>query len=121
MSKEPNYTNEQADTLRALYLKYGTDNLIEVVDLYNKAYPENQRNIHSIRGKIMTMKDDEGNLIYKVKEYVEKAKVDKGPSKDDLLAELAKLVTWETQSLKGATKAGIQHVLDTVKKLTANG
>lgn len=115
--KPVNYTEDQTKFLFDEYTAKGTAGMAEIVAAYNAKFSED-RSVNSVRGKIMTLKNPEtGELIYQVQPKVEKPKVDKGPTKDDMLAELAKLVPFNTDNLKGATKAGIQDVIALAKSV----
>ena len=117
--KHVNYTDEQEELLRSLYAEHGTVGLATVVETFNEAFPDNVKNIKSIRGKIMTLKNDDGDMLYVPLPAVAKVAKDTGPTKKELLADLEKLVKVEYdihKAFNGASKDAIQTVIGLATK-----
>ena len=117
--KKLNYTDEQETLIRALYAEHGTPGLDKVVEAYNEAFPDNVKNVKSIRGKIMTLKNDAGDMLYVPLPAVAKVAKDTGPTKKELLIQLAELVSVEYdvhKAFNGASKDAIETVIALASK-----
>lgn len=114
MTEKVNYTTEQEDTLRALYAELGTAGIETIVARYNELYPDSNKNVRSIRGKLMTFKNEDGTMLYVPAEKAPKALKDTGPSKKELLTKLEGMISANYDVHKafgGATKDAIQTVI----------
>lgn len=121
MAKNVNYTDEQTVALFDLYAEHGTEGMDTIVDTFNERFGT-AKTVRSIRAKIGTLRDENGENIYVPMEKPEKVAVDRGPTKKELLATLA--ATLEStgtvasvdvhKALAGATKDGIEFVLSLV-------
>jgi hypothetical protein len=116
--KRVNYTDEQVARIEALYAEFGTPGITTIVEKFNAEFPENVKNVKSIRGKLMTMKNDAGDIIYVPEEKAPKAVKDTGPTKKELLATLEAAlkargaVEFDVfKAFNGATKDAIEAVI----------
>lgn len=116
--KRVNYTDEQVSRIAALYAQHGTPGINAIVEAFNAEFPENPKNVKSIRGKLMTMQNEAGDMIYVPEEKAPKAVKDTGPTKKELLATLeASLkarggVEFDVfKAFNGATKDAIEAVI----------
>ena len=130
-SEAPNYTDAQVERLYSLYVEHGSEGMSNIMDIFNAEFSED-RNIRSIRGKVMTLKakDEDGNdvrdengeyvFIYTPLPKPEKsAAKDQGPTKQDLIGDLEKALSVESgafSTLVHARKQGIEAVLKAVSK-----
>lgn len=117
--KRVNYTDEQVARIEALYAEHGTAGINAIVEAFNAEYPENVKNVKSIRGKLMTMKAEDGSPLYVPEEKAPKAVKDTGPTKKELLAKLEGLlkanggVEFDVfKAFNGATKDAIEVVIE---------
>lgn len=98
-----NYTEKDVATLTALYAEKGNAGLKEIAELMGKP-------LKSVIGKLVNLK------VYKADEKPEPKAKDEGPTKKDLLADLAKLVPFDVDGLAPAKKEVIAGVLDFARK-----
>ena len=116
--KRVNYTDEQVARIEALYAEFGTPGINTIVEKFNAEFPENVKNVKSIRGKLMTMKNDAGDIIYVPEEKAPKVVKDTGPTKKELLAALETALKARGaaefdvfKAFNGATKDAIETVI----------
>ena len=116
--KRVNYTDEQVARIEALYAEHGTPGINAIVEAFNTEFPENVKNVKSIRGKLMTMKNDAGDALYIPEEKAVKVAKDTGPTKKELLSTLEGLlkanggVEFDVfKAFNGATKDAIEAVI----------
>jgi hypothetical protein len=116
--KRVNYTDDQVSRIAELYAEHGTPGIDKLVAAYNAEFPENPKNVKSLRGKLMTMKNDEGDTLYVPEEKAPKVVKDTGPTKKELLATLEAAlkargaVEFDVfKAFNGATKDAIEAVI----------
>lgn len=111
--KAPNYSAEQVETLRGLYV--GNENVEGITESIAKAMGRSAR---SIVARLAREKDADGNPLYKAKTY--KTKAGAAPVKKDELADqvgaLAQLSEAETESLTKVNKTALKKLLDVMTK-----
>lgn len=103
MAKAPNYTAEMVETAVEMYNELGNDGIEQIAEKL-------QRSVRSVRSKLVR----EG--VYIAEEKPTKTPRVLGPTKGEMLSELQSLEpTVIIDGLMGATKDGIQSVIDAFK------
>jgi hypothetical protein len=97
-----NYSEADIARLTSLYNEKGNAGVPEIAEALGKP-------VKSIVGKLVNLK------LYKPDEKVERQPKVEGPTKKDILAELAGLVPFKVDGLAPAKKEVIQGVLDFAK------
>jgi len=97
-----NYTESDVTKLKALYAEKGNAGIPAIAEEMGKP-------VKSITGKLVNLK------IYVADAKAPAREKDDGPTKKDILAELAKLVPFNVDGLIPAKKEVIQAVLDFAK------
>ena len=102
MAKTANYTDEQIDTISAMYQDLGNDGLDEIATQVGKT-------VRSVRAKLVR----EGIYVAPDKTTTRKD----GPTKKELLRELEIAVgeDIDVTNFMGATKQGIQFLVNTLR------
>jgi hypothetical protein len=110
MSSKSKYTEVQAERLVEIYSEYDSNRMSEVQAIFNGEF-EVEFTIPSLRGKLMSTQDADGNSVYVPMVKVEKAKADTGPTKKEILARFQVIVgeAFDVYKLQGATKEGIEN------------
>lgn len=110
--KRVNYTEAQEAYLRETYAELGTPEMARIVELFNTKFGT-EKSIKSVRGKVMTFQNAEGDSVYVPIVKPEKVAVEKGPTKSDLLVTLAETVgdSFVTTGLENATKPAIERLI----------
>lgn len=98
MKDKVNYTEEQTKQLIELYQKRGNDNLEEIAREMGKT-------LKSVRAKLVR----EG--VYVAPDKTKKSE-DGGPSKKELVLELAKLTGKELVGIEAATKGALSELIE---------
>ena len=106
MAKTANYTDEQIDTISAMYQDLGNDGLDEIATQVGKT-------VRSVRAKLVR----EGIYVAPDKTTTRKD----GPTKKELLRELEIAVgeDIDVTNFMGATKQGIQFLVNTLRDQTS--
>lgn len=106
MAKTANYTDEQIDTIAAMYQELGNDGLDEIASEVGKT-------VRSVRAKLVR----EGVYVAPDKTTTRKD----GPTKKELLRELEIAVgeDIDVTNFMGATKQGIQFLVNTLRDQTS--
>jgi hypothetical protein len=97
--KTVNYTDAQIATMTEMYAELGNEGLEEISNAIGKTE-------RSIRSKLVR----EG--LYQAAPKKVAAKKDMGPSKKELLNQLEAVVGFDVTPLQGATKEGIQLLIE---------
>ena len=99
MTKEKvNYTDEMVEKATEMYLDLGNDGMDAIAEAVG-------RSVRSVRSKLVR----DGVYVAPVKP--ETKPKDEGPTKKEMLAELADLVDFDVAGLTGATKPAIASVI----------
>ena len=96
MAKQPNYSEQEVETLLKMYKNLGNKGLDQIAETLSKS-------VVSVRSKLIR----EG--VYVVEEKAPKRK--NGPNKKELLQELRQITGGELDGLIGATKPAIQELI----------
>ena len=107
MAKTANYTDEQIDTISAMYQELGNDGLDEIATQVGKT-------VRSVRAKLVR----EGIYVAPDKTTTRKD----GPTKKELLRELEIAVgeDIDVTNFMGATKQGIQFLVNTLRSQSSS-
>lgn len=107
MAKTANYTDEQIDTISAMYQELGNDGLDEIASEVGKT-------VRSVRAKLVR----EGIYVAPDKTTTRKD----GPTKKELLRELEIAVgeDIDVTNFMGATKQGIQFLVNTLRSQSSS-
>ena len=105
-AKTANYTEAQVAQLMELYAEHGNEGLEAIATTLGKS-------VRSVRSKLVR----EGAYVAAPK--TAKAPKVEGPSKKDLLNQLEELVGFDVTPLQGATKAGIEALIDFAQAVKA--
>ena len=97
-----NYTDEMVATATEMYTELGNDGMDAIAEAIG-------RSVRSVRSKLVR----EG--VYVAPEKPEPKPKDEGPTKGEMLTELAGLVDFSVDGLAGATKAAIANVIELAK------
>jgi len=130
MSKTPNYTADEAARVVELYDAHGNSKtaITLITETMNAEFPKaegQERNERMILGKLInTLREDaDGNMVpvYEKREVVAKVAKDNGPTKKDLLTTLEARIGngFDATPLQGATKVGIESVIDAFDNVQA--
>lgn len=105
MAKAVNYTAEMVETAIEMYREGGNEAMDAIAEKL-------QRSVRSVRSKLVR----EG--VYVAPEKPEKAAIDHGPTKVELLDTLGELVPGlDKDGMMGATKQAIQILIDALEAL----
>lgn len=97
--KTVNYTDAQIEKMGEMYAELGNEGLDQIAEALGKT-------VRSVRSKLVR----EG--LYQAAPKKTAAKKDMGPSKKELLNELEAVVGFDVTPLQGATKEGIQRLIE---------
>lgn len=97
--KTVNYTEAQIAKMAEMYAEMGNEGLDQIAEMLGKT-------VRSVRSKLVR----EG--LYQAAPKKTAVKKDQGPSKKELLNELEAIVGFDVTPLQGATKEGIQRLID---------
>lgn len=104
--KTVNYTEAQIEQMTGMYAELGNEGLDQIAEALGKT-------VRSVRSKLVR----EG--VYQASPKKTAVKKDMGPSKKELLNELEAVVGFDVTPLQGATKEGIQRLIDFATARTA--
>lgn len=99
MAKTVNYTDEQLDLAKSMYAELGNEGMAEIAAAIGKAE-------RSVRSKLVR----EGVYIATPKAVT--VRKDTGPTKKELLNQLESIVGFDVTPLQGATKEGLQSLIE---------
>lgn len=102
--KTTNYTADQVARLCEMYEELGNDGLEQIAK-------EMDKSVRSVRSKLVR----EGVYVASPKPVT--IKKDTGPTKKELLNHLENLVGFNVTSLQGATKEGLQNLINFAESL----
>lgn len=105
-AKTANYTAAQVAQLLEMYAEVGNEGLEQIATTLSKS-------VRSVRSKLVR----EGAYVAAPK-ATKTAKVE-GPSKKELLNQLEELIGFDVTPLQGATKAGIEALIDFAQAVKA--
>ena len=97
--KTVNYTDAQIAEMSEMYAELGNEGLDQIAEKLGKT-------VRSVRSKLVR----EG--LYVATPKAAKAPKDNGPTKKELLNDLEAIVGFDVTPLQGATKEGIQRLID---------
>lgn len=97
--KTVNYTDAQIEQMNSMYAELGNEGLEQIAEALGKT-------VRSVRSKLVR----EG--VYQASPKKTAVKKDMGPSKKELLNELEAVVGFDVTPLQGATKEGIQRLIE---------
>ena len=97
--KTVNYTANQSDVIKSMYIDLGNDGLEQIAETVNKS-------VRSVRSKLVR----EG--VYTASPKKTAAKKDAGPTKKELLNQLEEILGFDVTPLQGSTKAGIESLIE---------
>ena len=106
VKKTVNYTPAQIEKMVELYEELGNDGLDQIAEQIGKS-------IRSVRSKLVR----EGVYVAAPKKTA--AKKDTGPTKKELLNDLEAILGFDVTPLQGATKAGIESLIEYAKAKSA--
>jgi len=94
-----NYTDQMVATAQEMYAELGNEGLQKIAD-------ELGRSVQSVRGKLVQVKS------YKPDVKPEAAPRDEGPTKAEILEDIALVSGMDVKGLASANKAGLTQVLE---------